>query len=90
MWLLFLELFAPCDWMLISRWDRENSTGLIFVDVYVPAHTRGFSPSEVALMSKTFEDLALRFPGDKFIFAGDFNVDRDRFRMDRFQAPCLK
>ena len=88
--LIILELFAPCDWMLISRWDRVNSTGLIFFNVYVPAHTRGFAPSEVTLLSKTFEDLVLRFPGDKFVFAGDFNIDRVRFERDRFQSPCLK
>ena len=88
--LWFIELFSPCDWILISRWDRENSTGLIFLNVYVPVHTRGFTPSEVSLLTSTFEDLVLRFPGDKFVMGGDFNLDRERLRLDRFKAPCLK
>ena len=85
-----LELFTPCDWILASRWDRENTTGIVFMNVYIPAHTRGFTPNEVSLLRKTFEDLALRFPGDKFVIGGDFNLDRERFQHERFKAPCLR
>ena len=76
--------------MLISRWYRGNSTGLIVVNVYLPAHTRGFTPAEVTLLQVTFEDLVKRFPGDKFIFGGDFNFDSKRFEAEKFKPPVMK
>ena len=87
---LFLEIFSACDWILISRWDRENSTGIIFLNIYVPSHTRGFTAGEVLLLKFSFEDLIRRFPGDKFIFGGDFNLDRGRLDEERYRGQCFK
>ncbi len=83
--------FSPCDWILISRWMRGAARpGIIFFNVYIPVHTNGFTPGEVSTLTQCAMDMLQRFPGDKFVFGGDFNLDRLRFHSQRFKPPALK
>jgi hypothetical protein len=45
------------------------------INAYVPAHTRGFTASEIAILQQTLKDLLSTHPGDIFLIAGDFNFD---------------
>jgi exonuclease III len=83
--------FAPCDWILISRWMRGGGQpGIIFFNIYIPAHTSGIAPGEVFTLTTCVNDMLLRYPGDKFILGGDFNLDQLRFHGQRFKPPMLK
>lgn len=64
--------------------------GIIFINIYIPAHTQGFLPGEVVTLTQCVTDLLQRYPGDKFVLGGDFNLDRCRFPTQRFKPPVAK
>jgi exonuclease III len=72
------QLYSPMDWLICSRWKSPSNSGLIVLNAYIPLHTRGIKPDDVQMLLSTFEDLLSTFPGDSFVVAGDFNVDRDK------------
>ncbi len=83
--------FSPCDWILISRWTRgDGRPGIIFFNIYVPLHTCGFAPGEVSTLTTCVNDMIQRFPGDKFVLGGDFNLDERRLPTLRFKPPGQK
>ncbi len=74
------HLYSPLDWVICSRWKSPSSSGMIVVNAYIPLHTRGIKAEDVSTLQSTFEDLLLTFPGDAFVVAGDFNVDRAKLK----------
>jgi hypothetical protein len=72
----WIKTFSPVDWLLISRWKRDQGSGIMVLNIYIPAHTRGFTAPEIAILRQTLEDLLSTHPGDIFLIAGDFNFDR--------------
>ncbi len=68
-------LFSPIEWALVSRWQPGPASGIVVVNVYIPAHTRGFNACDVLLLKHLVEDLITLFPGDVFLVGGDFNLD---------------
>jgi hypothetical protein len=72
----WVKTFSPVDWILISTWKRDQAAGITVVNVYLPAHTRGFTAHEAAILRQTVEDLLSTHPGDIFFISGDFNFDR--------------
>ncbi len=70
------QLFSPVDWLICSRWKSPTGASMTIVNVYIPMHTNGVKAEDVLMLHSTFEDLITTFPGDGFIVAGDFNVDR--------------
>jgi hypothetical protein len=72
------QLPTPCEWIQLNRWTRRSGLGVLFLNVYVPAHSRGRTVTDVSLLATLFDDLAQSFPGDIIICGGDLNVDRWR------------
>ncbi|MCU0401470.1 MAG: endonuclease/exonuclease/phosphatase family protein [Algoriphagus sp.] len=72
----WVKIFSPVEWLLISRWKTSSVTGVTVINVYIPAHTSGFSATDLAIMQQTIEDLLSNSPGDMFVIGGDFNYDR--------------
>ncbi len=69
---------TPCEWIQSCRWARPSGLGVIFLNVYVPVHTRGTTVTDIGHLATLFEDLAVSFPGDVILCGGDLNVDRWR------------
>jgi exonuclease III len=84
------HLYSPLDWVICSRWKSPSSTGLIVVNVYIPLHTRGFQADDISTLQSTFEDLLSTFPGDAFVVAGDFNVDRVKLSLSSCPSASQK
>jgi hypothetical protein len=76
--------------MLCSRWKSQSNAGLIVVNIYVPLHTRGIKPEDVQMLHSTFEDLLTTFPGDNFVVAGDFNIDRGKSHSPLFRPTATQ
>jgi exonuclease III len=70
------KVFSPVDWLLISRWTPKDAPGIFVFNTYVPAHTAGIDPNEISALKSTLEELVCLYPGDTFLLAGDFNLDR--------------
>jgi exonuclease III len=83
--------YSPCDWILVSRWTRGSAQpGIVFLNIYVPIHTSGFTPGEVSILTQCVSDLVQQYPGDKFVLGGDFNLDQARFHSQRIKPAGLK
>jgi hypothetical protein len=80
-------IFSPVEWALVSRWNPEPATGITVLNVYIPAHTRGFDSGEILLLRALLEDLVTMFPGDIFVVGGDFNIDLLRDQMAAGAIP---
>jgi hypothetical protein len=72
----WVKIFTSVEWILVSRWKSAATTGITVINMYIPAHTRGFVAHDIDILRSTFDDLVVTFPGDFFIVAGDFNFDR--------------
>jgi hypothetical protein len=66
----------------------DNSSGLVVLNIYIPAFTRGVTALDLLPLKSTLEDLLVPFPGDSFILAGDFN--NDRFEADTSTSAIMK
>jgi hypothetical protein len=72
----------------VTRWAPQNQAGIIFVNIYMPAFTRGISMGDIGSVEHLFVDLESSFPGDFLFFGGDFNTDRWRFvEQSRLRQP---
>jgi exonuclease III len=69
---------SPVDWLVASRWRMDTNLGLLLVNVYLPVHTDGFSPTGSQQALSFIKTLRLDFPGDGLLIGGDLNVDRWR------------
>ncbi len=66
---------CPLDWLVVSRWRQETDLGCIFVNVYVPVHTDGFSRSDADAAIAFLRSIHDDFPSDGLVLGGDLNVD---------------
>ncbi len=60
------RISCPVDWMVISRWQRSTDIGLTLINVYLPAHSEGFSRQDANSALSFIDSLRLDFPGDSF------------------------
>jgi exonuclease III len=69
---------TPADWVLACRWVRPSGRGIIFINTYVPVHSKSaqISIQDIDHCKSFIRDLPMSFPGDTIVCGGDFNVDR--------------
>ena len=88
------KVFSPADWLQIIRWVRPFHRGTLFLNVYVPLHTRGITTLDLRVLEETFNDLRQLFPADSILIGGDLNIDIWRVREERalgsYQPPKTK
>jgi exonuclease III len=72
---LWVKVFSPTEWILMSRLKKNGVPGLLVLNVYIPVHTAGFLATDVLLLRTTIDDLLVQYPGDIFVVGGDFNID---------------
>ncbi len=72
------SLPTPADWVLACRWVRPSGQGVIFINSYVPVHSKSaqISIQDITHFKTFVRDLSTSFPGDTLVCGGDFNVDR--------------
>lgn len=80
---------CPVNWALVVRWLPAGSTsGMVFVNIYIPRHTDGFLIHELELFIRYFSTLRSSLPADDFLIGGDWNADRYRWTASR--DPIVK
>ncbi len=85
------SILTPCEWILACRWVRPSGLGVIFINSYIPAHSKssGVTAQDIGHYKDFVRDLSISFPGDTFVCGGDFNVDRWRSANSRTYQPPL-
>jgi hypothetical protein len=68
------RLTTVVDWILVTRWAKPMSPGLLFINVYIPLHS-GVTNEDLDKLRTTVHGLQRSYPGDLIIMGGDFNLD---------------
>jgi hypothetical protein len=74
---------SPVDWLVASRWCPGTDVGLLMINIYLPAHSEGFSLVESQSALGFIESLRSDFPADGLVLGGDLNVDHWRVSEQR-------
>ncbi len=87
-----LPIMTPCEWILACRWVRPSGLGVIFINSYIPAHSKssGITVHDIGHYKDFVRDLSTSFPGDTLICGGDFNVDRWKAVTVKNQPPLIR
>ncbi len=68
-------LQSPLDWLQVTRWRSPSDRGILFVNIYVAVHTRGFDATDTSTALDFLASLRADYPADNLLMGGDFNAD---------------